>query len=115
MRPINSSSSASGVGIWRSPIPYLFGSLALLLVFIFVALLILLCSNRKNDSQSSAEDEDTKQAMPNNVEIDSEPNILVIMAGDDKPTYLAKPITSSTNCTCEAEPISSSSSSSEQN
>ncbi|KAJ1380790.1 protein glutamine dumper 4 [Sesbania bispinosa] len=105
MRPINSSSSDCGVGIWRSPIPYIFGSLALLLVFIFVALLIPLCSNRKNDSQSSAEDE----------EIDSEPKILVIMAGDDKPTYLAKPITSSTNCTCEAEPISSSSSSSEQN
>ena len=110
MRPINSAPSASGIRIWRSPIPYLFGGLTLLLVLISVALVILVCSHRKHASRSSAEIEDTKQAMPNKVEIDIEPRILVIMAGDDKPTYLPKPITPSNCCTCEADPAPSSSS-----
>lgn len=117
MRPMKSvSSSSTGIRLWKSPIPYLFGGLALMLVLISVALVILVCSYRKRASQSSVAAEDMKQAMPKNVEINSEPELLVIMAGDDKPTYLAKPmITSSNYCTCEDEPTpSSSSSTSEQ-
>lgn len=114
MRPINSVSSASGIEVWKSPIPYLFGGLAIMLVLISVALVILVCSYRKRASQTSAAGEDIKQAMSKNVETNSEPEILVIMAGDDKPTYLAKPISSSTYCTCEAEPTPTSSSGSEQ-
>uniref|UniRef100_A0A7N2QZH0 Uncharacterized protein n=1 Tax=Quercus lobata TaxID=97700 RepID=A0A7N2QZH0_QUELO len=41
-----------------------------------------------------------KQAMPMNMVVDTEPKIVVIMAGDDKPTYLAKPVTFST-CSIE--------------
>ncbi|XP_061367780.1 protein GLUTAMINE DUMPER 6-like [Gastrolobium bilobum] len=112
MRPINSSSSPSGISIWKSPIPYLFGGLALLLILISVALVILFCSYKKHASQLSTEGEDIKlQVMPKNIEIESEPKILVTMAGDDKPTYLAKPITSSTHCTCEVESTTPSSSS----
>ena len=82
----------------------------MLLALISVALVVLVCSHIKHASQSLAEGEATKQTMPNKVEIDVEPNILVIMAGDDKPTYLAKPITPSNYCTCEADPAPSSSS-----
>ncbi|XP_061344290.1 protein GLUTAMINE DUMPER 6-like [Gastrolobium bilobum] len=116
MRPINSvpSSSTSGIKIWKSPIPYLFGGLALMLALISVALVILVCSYKKRSSQSSDAAEDMKQAMPKNIEINSEPEVLVIMAGDDKPTYLAKPISSSNYCTCGAEPTPSSSSTIEQ-
>ncbi|TKY50103.1 GLUTAMINE DUMPER 2 [Spatholobus suberectus] len=113
MRPMSSSSSASEIRNGKSPIPYLFGGLSLLLIMISVALVILVCSKRNHVSQSSAERQDMKQAIPHNIETDSEPKILVIMAGDDKPTYLGKPITSSTCCTCE-ESNTSSSSSSEQ-
>ncbi|KAL2329746.1 hypothetical protein Fmac_017327 [Flemingia macrophylla] len=112
MRPINNVSSseisASGIKIWKSPIPYLFGGLAVMLALISVALVILVCSYRKRASSQSSEsesEEDMKQAMPKIIEINSEPEVLVIMAGEHKPTYLAKPITSSSNiyCTCGAE------------
>ncbi|KAG4937561.1 Protein GLUTAMINE DUMPER 2 [Glycine soja] len=112
MRPINSVSPsspmrASGVNIWKSPIPYLFGGLAVMLAIISMALVILVCSYRKRDSQSSSSEvnEDVKsQAMAKNLETNSEPEVLVIMAGNHNPTYLAKPITSSIFCTCGAQP-----------
>ncbi|KAG5093015.1 hypothetical protein JHK82_051793 [Glycine max] len=113
MRPINSVSPsspmrASGVNIWKSPIPYLFGGLAVMLAIISMALVILVCSYRKRDSQSSSSEvnEDVKsQAMAKNLETNSEPEVLVIMAGNHNPTYLAKPITSSSIfCTCGAQP-----------
>lgn len=105
MRPINSvpSSTIHGVKFWESPIPYLFGGLALMLILISVALVILVCSYRKRPSDSSSDSaEDMKQVMS---KTNSEPEVLVIMAGDNKPTYLAKPITPSNYCTCGgAEP-----------
>ncbi|KAK7273241.1 hypothetical protein RIF29_14290 [Crotalaria pallida] len=108
MRPINSDSSSSstpttistGIKLWKSPIPYLFGGLAMMVALISVALVILVCSYRKRASQSSISTQ-MKQAMPNNIVINSEPELLVIMAGDHKPTYLAKPISSSNYCTCQ--------------
>ncbi|KAK7381171.1 hypothetical protein VNO78_33700 [Psophocarpus tetragonolobus] len=106
MRPISSSSSSSEIENWCSPIPYLFGGLSLLMLLISVALMILICSKRKHFPQlSSAEAEDITQAIPQNINTDSEPKILVIMAGDDKPTYLGKPITSSTHCTCAVNQV----------
>ncbi|KAK7340741.1 hypothetical protein VNO77_21452 [Canavalia gladiata] len=111
MRPItnvssssSSPSSVSEIKIWKSPIPYLFGGLAIMLALISVALVILVCSYRKRASQSSPSAEDTKHAMPKIIEISSEPEVLVIMAGDHKPTYLAKPISSSGYCTCGDQP-----------
>ncbi|KAK7374700.1 hypothetical protein VNO80_08137 [Phaseolus coccineus] len=119
MRPINSVSSSTsaspvsvpGIKIWKSPIPYLFGGLAVMLALVSVALVILVCSYRKRDSSSessSPEAEDMKsQAMTKILHTNSEPEIVVIMAGDHNPTYLAKPITSSAvYCTCgsQAEP-----------
>ncbi|XP_019433676.1 PREDICTED: protein GLUTAMINE DUMPER 6-like isoform X2 [Lupinus angustifolius] len=124
MRPINSvststsTSPSTGIKLWKSPIPYLFGGLALMMALISVALVILVCSYRKRSSQSSSTEanEDVKQTMSKNIESNSEPELLVIMAGDDKPTYLAKPIiTSSSYCTCTCENRESTSSSSTTN
>ena len=79
-----------------------------MLAIISMALVILVCSYRKRDSQSSSSEvnEDVKsQAMAKNLETNSEPEVLVIMAGNHNPTYLAKPITSSSIfCTCGAQP-----------
>ncbi|KAK9924794.1 hypothetical protein M0R45_033145 [Rubus argutus] len=103
----NSTSSAASAGEavfsnWKSPMPYLFGGLALMLGLVAVALLILACSFRKisssNSTSSSAEDD----GKPTSREVDdieaaeSEPKILVIMAGEKTPSYLANPICSST-------------------
>ncbi|KAJ7971153.1 Protein GLUTAMINE DUMPER like [Quillaja saponaria] len=107
MRPSNNVSPVTGVGLWKSPIPYLFGSIALVLTLILVALIILFCSYRKRASSSSSGSElgdPEKPAMSISTVIDTEPKIVVIMAGDDKPTYLAKPSTSST-CCCEKTKI----------
>ncbi|OWM84695.1 protein GLUTAMINE DUMPER 6-like [Punica granatum] len=77
--------------IWSSPIPYLFGGLGLVLILIAVALIILGCSYKKRSSSSQVEVDDqlVKLAIQ---PLDMEPRIVVIMAGDDKPTHLAKPV-----------------------
>ncbi|XP_054800414.1 protein GLUTAMINE DUMPER 2-like [Prosopis cineraria] len=110
MRPINSGSSGLA-RLWKSPIPYLFGGLAIMMALISVALVVLICSYSKraysqsHSPSSAGEDTVTKQAMPKNPETESEPRVLVIMAGDRNPTYLAKPTSGSTFCSCEAGSI----------
>ncbi|CAK9329803.1 unnamed protein product [Citrullus colocynthis] len=87
---------------WHSPVPYLFGGLAAMLGLIAFALLILACSYWKlsgyldgsdaanRDPDLEAGDGDT-QKQPSPV---FEEKILVIMAGEIKPTYLATPMSS---------------------
>ncbi|KAA8530499.1 hypothetical protein F0562_005208 [Nyssa sinensis] len=94
MRPTNTTTTDAGFHRWNSPIPYLFGGLALMLGLIALALIILACSMRKSSSdQSSSEVEEKPAANPVNLpQPEMEPKIVVIMAGDDNPTYLAKPL-----------------------
>ncbi|XP_062104725.1 protein GLUTAMINE DUMPER 2-like [Humulus lupulus] len=90
--------------VWKSPIPYLFGSLAVMLLLISVALLLLIFSYRKRYSSSSSSGEARTGENHNNPTktVDDGPKIVVIMAGDDAPTYLATPITLADlpPCTC---------------
>jgi hypothetical protein len=89
---------------WHSPVPYLFGGLAAMLGFIAFALLILACSywklsgyleggaGRGHDDGSIADGgKPAASELPPPI---SEKKILVIMAGDVKPTYLATPMSS---------------------
>jgi hypothetical protein len=88
MRP--SSDSTSTINVWRSPTPYLFGSLGLLLAIIAVALTSLACSYYRN---SSGDQEEKPAAMLTSMPVlHAEPEIVVVMAGEDKPTYLAAPL-----------------------
>ncbi|KAI5340666.1 PREDICTED: GLUTAMINE DUMPER [Prunus dulcis] len=91
--------------LWKSPLPYLFGSLGLMLVVISVALVILFCSYRK--PSLSEDEEEEKPAKPLNAVLDDERKIaIVIMAGEDMPTHLATEIiiTSPTcYCSCSSE------------
>lgn len=83
-----------------SPIPPLFGGLAFMLGVIAVALLILACSYRNQHSSSTSQGNEEKPSKTTEMEVDnSEPKIVVIMAGDSNPTYLAKPVSS----TCHTE------------
>lgn len=75
---------------WNSPVFYLFGGLALMLALVATALLILACSYRK----SSSSNDDEKPSIFHELEGDNQPKIVVIMPGDDNPTYLAKPLPS---------------------
>lgn len=94
---MEATSSMSRTHLWSSPIPYLFGGLALTLILIAAALIILACSYRKRASGAPHEaDEKLPRAVM--VPLDAEPKIVVIMAGDDMPTCLAKPVTPLPTC-----------------
>ncbi|KAL5974449.1 hypothetical protein ACLOJK_031114 [Asimina triloba] len=96
MRP-RSTTSNSGDGFrWNSPIPYLFGGLAAMLLLIAVALIILACSyhrsRRRNNSRQLQDDEKPSKAASAGAEAHTERKIVVIMAGEDQPTFIAKPV-----------------------
>lgn len=81
-----------------------------MLAVISVALLILACSFRSqysssNSSDSTSAGDDDHQKLTNMV-VNSEPKIVVIMAGESNPTYLAKPVTNSStgNAALQAVP-----------
>ncbi|GAB4832476.1 hypothetical protein Ancab_006498 [Ancistrocladus abbreviatus] len=79
---------------WRrdSPIPYLFGGLALVLGLIVTALLILSCSHRRHCSSSTHVIQEMP-VNPANTDLGgTKAGVVVVMAGDDKPTYLATPV-----------------------
>ncbi|XP_057523470.1 protein GLUTAMINE DUMPER 6-like [Amaranthus tricolor] len=88
------SSSSTEIMRWNSPIPYLFGGLALMLGLISIALIILACSDRKKNSSSSSSSIDVEKPViiDNMVDLDV-PKIAVIMAGNDNPTCIAIPTT----------------------
>ncbi|XP_058773246.1 protein GLUTAMINE DUMPER 5-like [Vicia villosa] len=81
-----------------SPVPYLFGGIALMLAIATFALVILACSCHENSSSTTLTNEEKSMK---NVEmvVDLEPKIVVIMDGESNPTYLAKPVLS----TCHNE------------
>ncbi|KAK3018330.1 hypothetical protein RJ639_002985 [Escallonia herrerae] len=92
----STTTSTAGFRHWNSPVPYLFVGLALMLGLIAVALVILVCSFKKPASSqpriSDTDDQEKPAKAPVEVlELEMEPKIVVIMAGDDKPTCLAMP------------------------
>ncbi|PSS35070.1 Protein GLUTAMINE DUMPER like [Actinidia chinensis var. chinensis] len=86
------ATTTTGLHRWNSPIPYLFGGLALMIGLIALALVILACSHKKptstSNSSNGAEENPTRATHV----VEMEPRIVVIMAGDDHPMYLAKPV-----------------------
>lgn len=91
---------------WHSPVPYLFGGLAAMLGLIAFALLILACSYWKLsgylDSGDGAGDRDLEAGDGKGDDEKKTPpvfeeKILVIMAGQAKPTFLATPVSSRTS------------------
>ncbi|XP_038887934.1 protein GLUTAMINE DUMPER 2-like [Benincasa hispida] len=88
--------------LWKSPIPYLFGGLSLALLLIAAALIILACSFRK---RFTGGEKDPQAAASAAVDLVMEPKVLVIMAGDNMPTFLALPATAAAAlppCRCSA-------------
>lgn len=84
---------------WNSPLPYLFGSLGIMVALITVALVMLACSIHKQSSRTSSttstaamEEKSIKVGNDDDSSNNSVPQILVIMAGNDNPTHLAIPI-----------------------
>ncbi|KAI4337220.1 hypothetical protein L6164_015665 [Bauhinia variegata] len=80
---------------WHSPVPYLFGGLATMMGLIAFALLIIACTYRKlsDNSRNESGDRDLESGNGESAKVYEE-KILVIMAGDEKPTFLATPVCS---------------------
>ncbi|MBA0594351.1 hypothetical protein E1A91_D05G068000v1 [Gossypium mustelinum] len=87
---------------WHSPVPYLFGGLAAMLGLIAFALLILACSywrlsgrldnnSEGGDVERDVESGENEGDSTKQVKVYEE-KILVIMAGEEKPTFLATPV-----------------------
>lgn len=84
----------------HSPLPYLFGGLAAMLALIAFSLLILACSYRKKSSVTGGGERDLEAGDVGHNNGDGkkqqsaafEENILVIMAGQANPTFLASPV-----------------------
>ncbi|THU60489.1 hypothetical protein C4D60_Mb07t13300 [Musa balbisiana] len=86
---------------WRSPVPYLFGGLAAMLGLIAFALLLLACSYWKLSGYLDGGDDGSgvEPGAKTGAEVAMpvacyEEKFVVIMAGDEKPTYLATPVSS---------------------
>lgn len=93
---------------WQSPVPYLFGGLAAMLGLIAFALLILACSYWKLSGYLDAGAESGRDGQGGDAAggekgsasgaarpaAEFQEHVVVIMAGDERPTFLAKPATS---------------------
>ncbi|MED6222682.1 hypothetical protein PIB30_066676 [Stylosanthes scabra] len=92
---------------WHTPIPYLFGGLAAMLGLIAFALLMLACSyywklfvqlqNRQQNGDNNSNnvgdlEKDCDETQRNEPFKAYEEKVLVIMAGNEKPTFLATPV-----------------------
>ncbi|KAM7516653.1 hypothetical protein LguiA_006236 [Lonicera macranthoides] len=93
MKPADTTTTSTSVARprlcgWNSPMPFLFGALVIMLVLIALALTILACSYKKSPSSNRSPNSEGKSARPMP---EMEPKIVVIMAGDNNPSYLAKP------------------------
>ncbi|KAJ3679089.1 hypothetical protein LUZ60_017100 [Juncus effusus] len=92
MRPIGdmTSSNSGGSHAWAWPNPILYGGIFLLLAIIAVSLVVLACSHWRSyrKTRSNQLSTDHQSVGPKEMET----RVAVIMAGDDKVTYLAKPI-----------------------
>ncbi|CAA7023261.1 unnamed protein product [Microthlaspi erraticum] len=89
---------------WRSPVPYLFGGLAAMLGLIAFALLLLACSywtfsGRTNGGDIAGDAEKQTESGDKVAAKVLEEKILVIMAGQNKPTFLATPVAAKTSVT----------------
>ncbi|KAI3462838.1 hypothetical protein Pfo_019501 [Paulownia fortunei] len=83
--------AGGGLQRWNSPIPYLFGGLALVLGVISLALIILACSYKNSSSSSESSNEKSEKPL-HALQPEIEPRVVVIMAGETNPTHLAKPV-----------------------
>lgn len=101
--PPSTSAMTDGLGphsTWRSPVPYLFGGLAAMMGVIALALLILACSYWKlsglldSNGEPGPDAEGEKGSSSGHVGpvVMQTVHVAVIMAGEERPTYLATPV-----------------------
>ncbi|CAM8994515.1 unnamed protein product [Rhodiola kirilowii] len=80
--------------LMKSPIAYVFGGLTLLLGAICVSLIVLACLSLKRRLRFRSSSDEEKQITPMvlSVEEDREEKMVVIMAGENRPSCIAVPV-----------------------
>jgi hypothetical protein len=92
-----SSSNVTDSASLQSPVPYLFAAVASFVLFISFSFVILacfhwkLCADSEELSIGPASDQGAEESYEIQLE-DTEEKVMVIMAGDEKPTHLGKPM-----------------------
>ncbi|EMS55521.1 hypothetical protein TRIUR3_12088 [Triticum urartu] len=91
----------NGIAPWQSPVPYLFGGMAAMLGLIALALLSLACSywklsgylddDREGQAVGDADGEKGSVSGTSKPALDFLEDVVVIMAGDERPTFVTKP------------------------
>ena len=89
---------------WQSPVPYLFGGLAAMLGLIALSLLALACSywNLSGSAHADPGDDDQvdgEKRSAARMAGEWQGHVVVIMAGDERPTYLATPASTTSSAT----------------
>ncbi|KAJ7956533.1 Protein GLUTAMINE DUMPER like [Quillaja saponaria] len=86
--------NSNGFFQWNSSAPYLFGGLGIVFGIIGMALLVLSCyrHNPTSPENSLCDDAKEKSVEKRSSQGGDELKIVVVMAGDDQPTYVAKPV-----------------------
>ncbi|OIW19157.1 hypothetical protein TanjilG_16810 [Lupinus angustifolius] len=80
---------------WHFPVPYLFNGFATMLSLIAFAILIRLAYNFWKLSEQNEENEEAKQELEaQKATPQTHEKIFVVMAGQEKPTFLATPMCS---------------------
>ncbi|KAF0935508.1 hypothetical protein E2562_034299 [Oryza meyeriana var. granulata] len=78
---------------WSTPTPYLFIGFGVVMALIAVALAVLLCSRRKEERSGDEEGVVPPGMMSVRVlaplDREAPPRVVVVMAGDDSPSFLA--------------------------
>ncbi|MCD7468669.1 hypothetical protein HAX54_007061 [Datura stramonium] len=95
---MNSTGTSAEFWQWNSPIPYIYCFLAVIFTTIAFALIFLIfCRQNSASTEHLVEtDEEIMKRHQLNF-LDPEPKIVVVFAGNDKPLYIAKPLTFSPN------------------
>ncbi|CAL9769782.1 unnamed protein product [Musa acuminata subsp. burmannicoides] len=94
----NTAASAVPHSAWRSPVVYLFGGLAAMLGLVAFALLILACSYWKLSDYLGTDGADAEGGEASGDAAKPPPpplcdkSVVVVMAGDCKPSFLATPV-----------------------
>ncbi|XP_010528447.1 PREDICTED: protein GLUTAMINE DUMPER 6 [Tarenaya hassleriana] len=115
MRP-TPNQTAPRINIWNSPVPYLFGGLSVVLLLIALSLFLLVCSHRissssvdngntnQNNDGEDVQEREAKSGGGDGFLTAEVPKIVVILAGDAKPSCLAYPVMadSSSICRCNS-------------
>lgn len=92
----NISPGSSHVSVQKSPVPYLLGGVGAMVVLIAFAVIILALSYFRECTSGNAEAADSgknekREDMAELSDEMGELRVIVIMAGNEKPTFIAKP------------------------